>query len=75
MKSLKLSRIHCSNGFGHSGRSADATRVNSTYAEVIGVTLEQAGHRVFTDLNGRVVTLYPVLRSDLTSVKEFRQRG
>lgn len=75
MKSLELSRIHCSDRFGHSGRSADATRINSTHAEVIGVTLEQAGHGVFTDLNGRLITLYPVVCSDLTSVTEFRQRA
>lgn len=69
MKPLKLSGIQSSNWVRYAGWFANTMRVNCSDSEVVRVTLKQPGHWVFTDLNGMVVALRPVLCSDLTSRK------
>ena len=67
---LKVGGVESGDGFGHARRLADAASVDGSDSEVVGVSLEQAGHGVFTDLNGVVVALGPVLCPHLTSGKE-----
>lgn len=43
-------------------------RVDRSHSEVVGVSFEQAGHWVFTDLNGVIVALGPVLSSNFAPV-------
>lgn len=68
MKSLKFGWVQSSNGFGHPRGPTDAVRVDGSDPEVVGVTLKQASHWVFTDLDWGVITLCPVLRANFTSV-------
>ena len=69
---LELGGVQSGDGVGHAGRFADAARVDGSHSEVVGVSLEQAGDGVFTDLNGVVVALGPVLCPHLTSGKRQR---
>lgn len=64
---LKLGGVQGGDGVRHAARLADAAGVDGTGSEVVGVSLEQAGHRVFADLNGVVVALGPVICAHLTS--------
>lgn len=73
MKSLKFGWVQSSNGIRHSGGPADAVRVDSSDPEVVRMTLKQARHWVFTDLDWGVITLCPVLRANFTSVSRRRQ--
>lgn len=68
MKSLKFGWVQSSNGFRHSGGPADAMRVDGSNPEVVGMTLKQPRHWVFTDLDWGVITLCPVLRANFTTV-------
>lgn len=43
--------------------------VDGSDSEVVGVSFEQSGHWVFTDLNGVIVALGPIVSSNLTSTK------
>lgn len=69
MELSKLGGIQRSYGVGHSGWFADSMWVDSSDSEVVGVSFEQPGHGVFTDLNGVIVALDPVVGSNLTSTK------
>lgn len=66
MQPLKLGGVQGGDGIGHAARLADAAGVDGSGSEVVGVSLEQAGHRVFTDLDGVVVALGPVICAHLT---------
>lgn len=70
MESLKLCWVQSGNRFRHSGGFSNAAGVDGPHAEVIRVSFEQALHGIFADLHGGVVTLDPVLCSDLTSAQE-----
>lgn len=70
----KLAGIQCSDGVRHAGRLADPVGVDCSDSEVVGVSFKQPGHGEFTDLNGVIVALAPVVSSNLTSTKGgFRQ--
>lgn len=74
MELPKLAGIQCSDGVRHAGSLADPVGVDCSDSEVVRVTFEQPGHGVFTDLNGVIVALAPVVSSHLTSTKGgFRQ--
>lgn len=68
MKLLKLGGVQGSDGVRHARSFADSMRVDGSHSEVVGVSFEQAGHWVFTDLNGVIVALGPVLSSDFTPI-------
>lgn len=70
LESLKLCWVESDNRFRHSGGSSDAAGVDGPHTEVIRVSFEQALHGIFADLHGGVITLHPVLCSDLTSAQE-----
>lgn len=75
MELPKLAGIQCSDGVRHAGRLADPMGIDCSDSEVVGVSFEQPRHRVFTDLNGVIVALAPVVSSNLTSTKGgFRQK-
>lgn len=50
-------------------------RVDRPHSEVVGVSFEQAGHRVFTDLNGVIVALGPVLSSNFAPTAREQTEG
>lgn len=69
MEPLKLSGVECSDGIRHAGRFADSVGVDSSDSEVVGVSLKQPRHRVFTDLYRVIIALGPVFCPDLTSTR------
>lgn len=74
MERPKLAGIQGSDGVRHAGRLADPVGVDCSDSEVVGVSFEEPGHGVFTDLNGVIIALAPVVSSNLTSTKGgFRQ--
>lgn len=74
MKLLELSGVQGGDGVRHAGSFADSVRVHGPHSKVVGVSFEQPGHWVFTDLNGVIVALDPVVSSDLTSVKNLHRK-
>lgn len=71
MKPLKLSGVQGSDGVRHAWSFADSMGVDRSHSKVVGVSFEQPGHWVFTDLNGVIVALGPVLSSNLTPMKIY----
>lgn len=71
MKLLKLSGVQGSDGVRHARSFADSMGVDRSHSKVVGVSFEKPGHWVFTDLNGVIVALGPVLSSNLTPMKIY----
>lgn len=69
MKPLKLSGIQSSDGIGHAGRLTDSMGVDSSDSEVVGVSLKQPRHWVFTNLYRVIIALGPIFCPNLTSEK------
>lgn len=69
VESLKLSGVQCGDRIRHARRFADSVGVNSSDSEVVRVAFKQPRHWIFTDLYGVIVTLAPVVSSNLTSKK------
>lgn len=66
MERPELAGIQGRDGVRHAGGLADPVGVDRSHPEVVGVALEQPRHGVFTDLDGVVVALAPVVGSNLT---------
>lgn len=67
---LKLSGVQSGNRIRHARRFADSVRVDGSDSEVVGVSLKQPRHWVFTNLYGVVIALSPVFSSNLASTKQ-----
>lgn len=74
MELLKLSGVQCSDRIRHAGCFANSVRVDCSDSEVEGVSFEQPGHWVFTNLYGVIIALGPVFSSNLTSTKLRQKR-
>lgn len=74
MKFLELGGVQGGDGVRHAGSFADSVRVHGPHSKVVGVSFKQPGHWVFTNLNGVIIALDPVVSSDLTSVKNLHRK-
>lgn len=74
VKLLKLSGVQGSDGIWHTWSFADSVGVDGSHSKVVGVSFEEPRHWVFTDLNGVVVALGPVLSSNFAPMKIYNDR-
>lgn len=73
MQPFKFGGVQSSDGIGHARWFADAVGIYGSDSEVVGVPFKQPRHWVFTDFNGVIIALSPVLCSNLTS-EMFKER-